>query len=103
MKTTTTVNHKMNIGIAEQNRKAVYYRLERVQSDKNGLYTNYRNYHWNIGATNFLELYALYVGLHVALADGIEEADQDLGSSDLVITLMEKHEKLRWLLNSILP
>ncbi|MGM0588388.1 MAG: Dps family protein [Bacteroidota bacterium] len=31
-----------------------------------------------------------------------DEEYQDLGSSDFVIALMEKHEKLRWLLSSFL-
>lgn len=154
----------MDIGISEQNRKAVCKGLKQILADEFLLYTKTRDYHWNVKALNFSELHAFYETQYEDLADIIDEVAErirmlgfnppgkvsdfllrtqlveqeytsnaeeqlkvliadheiiirtlrsyipefegkygDSGSSDFATALMERHEKMNWMLQSFLP
>jgi starvation-inducible DNA-binding protein len=153
----------MDIGINDEDRKAVCDALQRLLADEFLLYTKYRNYHWNIKAPNFSELHEFYENQYNELAvfiddiaerirtlghiskgkladflelTQLEEQDyttkaeeqlsnliadhetiikylrssaaefgekyNDSGSAGFAEELMEKHEKMRWMLDSFI-
>lgn len=63
----------MEIGISEQNRKAVSDKLQILLADEYLLYTKTRNYHWNIRSYNFNELHSFYEEQYDELADVIDD------------------------------
>lgn len=62
-----------NIGLSESNRDGVVKILNTVLADDYVLYTKTRNYHWK---------------------------HNDAGTNDFLTGLMEKHEKMAWMLRS---
>lgn len=151
----------MNIGITEDNRKAVADKLQQLLADEFVLYTKTRNYHWNVQAPNFTELHSFYEEQYDELAEIVDEVAErirmlgqissgtlndfqkltqlpeqnyttsakeqltnlvndheavirylrecitefdekynDMGSSDFVTGLMQRHEKMSWMLRS---
>lgn len=51
---------KTNIGIPEEDLKAVASELNKVLADEYVLYTKTRNYHWNVEGSNFMEMHNFY-------------------------------------------
>jgi len=49
-----------NIGISENNTRAVALLLNNLLADETALYTKTRNYHWNVEGDNFIELHNFY-------------------------------------------
>lgn len=63
---------KANIGISEQNTRAVAEILNKVLADEHVLYMKTRNYHWNIEGKSFLELHKFYEGQYKELEEIID-------------------------------
>ncbi len=164
MATTTAKMQAMQpeIGIAEQDRKAVVKILNTVLSDEFLLYTKTRNYHWNVVGPQFQPLHAFFETQYDELAEIIDEVAErarsvggralgamadfiensrlkeasgpnpdarkmisslladheaivrhlrvdlkkcdeehhDMGTSDFLTGLMERHEKMAWMLRA---
>lgn len=64
---------KANIGISEENSKAVALILNQLISDEQVLFAKTRNYHWNIESPSFMELHKFYEGQYTELAETIDE------------------------------
>lgn len=73
---------KANIGISEENSKAVALILNQLISDEQVLFAKTRNYHWNIESPSFMEMHKFYEGQYTELAetiDGIAERVRKIG------------------------
>ena len=102
----------LSIGISESNRDSIVKILNAVLADEYVLYTKTRNYHWNVVGPQFNDLHKFFEGQYEALnevVDGVAEwADletvmekhNDAGTSDFLTGLMEKHEKMAWMLRA---
>jgi starvation-inducible DNA-binding protein len=64
---------KANIGISEENSKAVALILNQILADEQVLFAKTRNYHWNIESPSFMEMHKLYEGQYNELAETIDE------------------------------
>ncbi|SFD23001.1 starvation-inducible DNA-binding protein [Chitinophaga sp. CF118] len=64
---------KANIGISEENSKAVALILNQLISDEQVLFAKTRNYHWNIESPSFMELHKFYEKQYTELAETIDE------------------------------
>lgn len=64
---------KANIGISEENSKAVALILNQLISDEQVLFAKTRNYHWNIESPSFMEMHKFYEGQYNELAETIDE------------------------------
>jgi len=64
---------KANIGISEENSKAVALILNQLLADEQVLFAKTRNYHWNIESPSFMELHKFYEGQYTELAEAIDE------------------------------
>lgn len=64
---------KANIGISEENSKAVALILNQLLSDEQVLFAKTRNYHWNIESPSFMELHKFYEKQYTELAETIDE------------------------------
>jgi starvation-inducible DNA-binding protein len=64
---------KANIGISEENSKAVALILNQLISDEQVLFAKTRNYHWNIESPSFMEMHKFYEGQYTELAETIDE------------------------------
>jgi starvation-inducible DNA-binding protein len=51
---------QINIGIEEQDRKAVVQVLSKILADAYVLYTKTRNYHWNVVGSDFSEYHKMF-------------------------------------------
>lgn len=51
---------QINIGIQEQNRKAVVQELSKILADSYVLNTKTRNYHWNVVGSDFSEYHKMF-------------------------------------------
>ncbi|WP_240894679.1 Dps family protein [Fodinibius halophilus] len=73
---TTTIEKKemdINIGIAEEDRKATADALSRVLADSYLLYLKTHNYHWNVTGELFHSLHEQFEEQYTELADAIDE------------------------------
>jgi starvation-inducible DNA-binding protein len=64
---------KANIGISEENLKAVALELNKALADLVVLYTKTRNYHWNVEGPDFIELHKFYEEQYGQLEEAIDE------------------------------
>lgn len=64
---------KANIGISEENLKAVALELNKALADLMVLYTKTRNYHWNVEGPDFMELHKFYEEQYSELEEAIDE------------------------------
>lgn len=64
---------KANIGISDENSKAVALILNKLLANEYVLYTKTRNYHWNIECPSFMEMHKLYESQYNELAEIIDE------------------------------
>ncbi|HEY0609961.1 MAG TPA: DNA starvation/stationary phase protection protein [Chitinophaga sp.] len=64
---------KANIGISEENLKAVALELNKALADQMVLYTKTRNYHWNVEGPDFMELHKFYEEQYGELEEAIDE------------------------------
>ncbi|MGJ1204853.1 Dps family protein [Sphingobacterium lactis] len=64
---------KTNIGIKENNRKAVAEILNKLLADETVLYTKVRNAHWNIEGPDFHAQHLFFEELYNELAELIDE------------------------------
>lgn len=64
---------KANIGISEENLKAVALELNKALADLMVLYTKTRNYHWNVEGPDFMELHKFYEEQYGELEEAIDE------------------------------
>ncbi|WP_298737324.1 DNA starvation/stationary phase protection protein [uncultured Chitinophaga sp.] len=64
---------KANIGISEENLKAVALELNKALADLMVLYTKTRNYHWNVEGPDFMELHKFYEEQYSQLEEAIDE------------------------------
>ena len=67
---------KPNIGISEENRKAVTAILYSLVADEYVLSVKTRNYHWNITGPNFQELHKFFEGQYEALDEIIDDVSE---------------------------
>lgn len=63
----------MNIGITDQNRRAVADMLNRLLADEYVLYTKTRNYHWNVVGPQFAQLHAFFEQQYEKLDDIVDD------------------------------
>ena len=56
----TQTGVSVDIGIAENNRKAVADALTQLLADEHVLYVKTRNYHWNVVGMQFQSLHELF-------------------------------------------
>ena len=76
----------MNIGIPDKARQAVVAILNRVLSDEYVLYTQTRNFHWNVTGTDFAELHKFFEAQYEELngiVDEVAERARSLGGVSL--------------------
>lgn len=64
---------QVNIGISEDNRKAIADELSRVLADSYMLYLKTHNYHWNVTGELFHSLHEQFEEQYTELADAIDE------------------------------
>jgi starvation-inducible DNA-binding protein len=64
---------KIDIGIAEEQRKGVVGLLTALVADEYLLYTKTRNYHWNVVGPHFSELHKFFEAQYEELDDVIDE------------------------------
>lgn len=64
---------EINIGINEENRKAIADGLSKVLADSYLLYLRTHNYHWNVTGELFHSLHAQFEEQYTELADAIDE------------------------------
>jgi starvation-inducible DNA-binding protein len=72
----------VNIGIAEKHLQAVANQLQILLADEYILYTKTRNYHWNVEASNFMEMHKLFESQYEELdeiIDAVAERIRKLG------------------------
>jgi starvation-inducible DNA-binding protein len=155
---------KLNIGLSEQERKGVGDMLNALLADEYVLYTNTRNYHWNVVGPHFHDLHKFFESQYEELDEVVDEvaergralggtalgslteflkqtrlkehhgqstsalemvnnllfsheaiiqslrvdlescADKfhDMGTNDFLTGLMERHEKMAWMLRAML-
>lgn len=77
---------KPNIEISDKNRQAVADILNTLLADEYVLFTKTRNAHWNIEASNFMELHKFFEGQYEALdetIDSVAERVRTLGHYSL--------------------
>jgi DNA-binding ferritin-like protein len=82
---------KLNIGLSEAQCDGVVAILNTLLSDEYLLYTKTRNYHWNVVGPRFNDLIDL---------ETCADKYHDLGTNDFLTGLMEKHEKMAWMLRA---
>ena len=143
---------KLNIGLSDQERKGVGDMLNALLADEYVLYTNTRNYHWNVVGPQFHDLHkfdevaervralggtalgslteflkqtrlkehpgqsastlemvknllmsheAIIQSLRVDL-ESCADKFHDIGTNDFLTGLMERHEKMAWMLRAML-
>jgi DNA-binding ferritin-like protein len=81
----------VNIGISDQNRRAVGEMLNRLLADEYVLYTKTRNYHWNVVGPQFVQLHEFFEKQYEKLddvVDDVAERSRSLGQP-VVATLAE--------------
>lgn len=64
---------KTNIGITEENSKAVADELAKILADEYVLYTKTRNAHWNVQGSDFFEKHKFFEGQYEQLDDFIDD------------------------------
>ncbi len=64
---------KPDIGISDENRKAVVDILNALLADQYVLYTKTRNYHWNVIGMQFNDLHKFFEAQYEALNDTVDE------------------------------
>ena len=64
---------KANIGISDENLKAVALELNKALADQVVLYTKTRNYHWNVEGPDFIELHKFFEEQYGELEEAIDE------------------------------
>jgi len=72
----------VNIGIPEKHLQAVANQLQILLADEYILYTKTRNYHWNVEASNFMEMHKLFESQYEELdeiIDAVAERIRKLG------------------------
>ena len=77
---------KANIGISKAHLQPLATMLNTLLADEYVLYTKTRNYHWNVTASNFMELHKLFEGQYEELdtvIDDIAERSRALGHYSL--------------------
>jgi len=63
----------VNIGIAESNRNRVADILNTLLSDEYVLYTQTRNFHWNVAGVHFAELHKFFESQYEELNDIVDD------------------------------
>ena len=63
----------INIGIKEQDRKAIAEGLSRLLADSYTLYLKTHNYHWNVTGPMFATLHTLFEEQYTELAQAVDE------------------------------
>ena len=71
---------KTDIGISEQNKKAVSEILSKLLADEYILYTKTRNYHWNVVGPHFNDLHKFFEGQYESLDASIDEIAERIRS-----------------------
>ena len=98
MKTQTIQTKQAQIGITEQDRKAVVKILTRTLSDEYVLYTKTRNYHWNVVGPHFNDLHKFFEEQYDQTAEDIDEIAERIRAlgSKTVSTMAEflQHTRL---------
>jgi starvation-inducible DNA-binding protein len=64
---------KVNIGIADENRKAIAAGLSRLLADSYTLYLKTHNYHWNVTGPLFNTLHTMFETQYTELATAVDE------------------------------
>lgn len=64
---------KANIGISDENLKAVAFELNKALADLVVLYTKTRNYHWNVEGPDFMELHKFFEEQYGELEEAIDD------------------------------
>ena len=64
---------KLNIGISDQDRKGVVDILNGLLADEYVLYTNTRNYHWNVVGPQFHDLHKFFESQYEELNEVVDE------------------------------
>jgi len=70
----------LNIGVAEENRKAVTDLLTGLLANETVLYQRLRNYHWNVRGMYFKTLHELFEEQYTAIATNIDEVAERIRS-----------------------
>jgi starvation-inducible DNA-binding protein len=64
---------KINIGISEQDRKAIAEGLSRLLADSYTLYLKTHNFHWNVTGPMFNTLHLMFEAQYTELAAAVDE------------------------------
>lgn len=71
---------EINIGISEENRKAIADELSKVLADSYMLYLKTHNYHWNVTGELFHSLHEQFEEQYTELAEAIDEIAERIRS-----------------------
>jgi starvation-inducible DNA-binding protein len=71
---------KINIGIAEEQRKAIAEGLSRLLADSYTLYLKTHGFHWNVTGPMFVSLHQLFESHYTELATAIDEIAERIRS-----------------------
>src|ERR1041384_6253057 len=63
---------EINIGIAEQDRRAIVEGLSRLLADTYTLYLKTHNFHWNVTGPMFQTLHLMFETQYTELADAVD-------------------------------
>jgi len=69
----STPKKSIDIGIKEEDRKAISEGLSRLLADSYMLYVKAHNYHWNVTGPHFHSLHAMFEEQYTELAPAIDE------------------------------
>jgi len=64
---------RMDIGIAEADRRAIAEGLARLLADTYTLYLKTHNYHWNVTGPMFNTLHAMFMGQYTEMATAVDD------------------------------
>jgi starvation-inducible DNA-binding protein len=122
--------HSIDIGISEEDRKAISSGLSRLLADSYMLYVKTHNYHWNVTGPHFHSLHAMFEEQYTELAPAIDEIAERIralgffapgtfrafselskikeddgvpSAMQMVANLVESHEKLLQTARDIVP
>ena len=93
------IEHVVNIGISDANRKGVNQILNALLADEYVLYTKTRNYHWNVTGMQFNDLHKFFESQYESLDVTIDEVAERIrslgGISTATLVEFSKNSRLK--------
>jgi starvation-inducible DNA-binding protein len=68
-----SVDYQMNIGISEEERKAIAHGVSELLADTYSLYLKTHNFHWNVVGPQFHDLHLMFEAQYTELAIAVDD------------------------------